>query len=96
MTDQWRFRSRAGDYERITSLGLYPELDCSSYVGDADEESGQGQLDFYVRYLKRNLSRLGGTLTRSESTGPCAARHIRIRPSPLGRRPQSPLVSASP
>jgi hypothetical protein len=39
---KWRFRSR--DPGRVTPLWLYPEIDGSSCVDGADEQSGVGQL----------------------------------------------------
>lgn len=52
---QWRFRSRQTGYEHTTSLWLYPEIDCSSCVGDCDkDESGAEQLAYYVDYVRRN------------------------------------------
>jgi hypothetical protein len=50
----WRFRSRRSGYEKTTTLWLYPELDCSSCVDDAEDQSGSGQLAYYVSYVKRN------------------------------------------
>ena len=47
----WRFESRGG-LEKVTPLWLYPELDCSSCVDGADDQSGMGQLAYYARYLK--------------------------------------------
>ena len=40
--------------ERVTPLWLYPELVCSSCVDDADDQSGAGQLAYYVDYLQRD------------------------------------------
>lgn len=48
----WTFASLRSGYERTCDLYLYPELDCSSMVDDYYEESGQVQLEQYVRYLR--------------------------------------------
>jgi hypothetical protein len=50
----WRFRARDNEFEQVTTLWLYPELDCSSCIGDADDQSGDGQLDYYVDYVRRH------------------------------------------
>ena len=49
----WRFRSRWGGFGRVTPLWLYPEINCSSCVDEADDQSGEGQLAYYVDYLQR-------------------------------------------
>lgn len=55
-SDVWLFRDRADPKrELITSpLFLYPELDCSSCVGDCDATDGESQFEFYVQYLARH------------------------------------------
>jgi len=50
----WRFRSREDGLEHLATLWLYPELECSSCVDDADDQSGPGHLAYYVNYVKRN------------------------------------------
>jgi hypothetical protein len=53
MTERrWRFRSREGGFDRVTPLWLYPEIDCSSCVDEAEDQSGAGQLAYYVDYLQ--------------------------------------------
>ena len=37
---------------RTTPLWLYPELDCSSCVADADDQSGPGQVAHYIDYVR--------------------------------------------
>lgn len=49
---KWLLRSRPTGYEMVTSLWLYPELSCSSWIDDADDQSGEGQLDYYVDYIR--------------------------------------------
>jgi hypothetical protein len=49
----WRFHALWNGYERVSSLWLYPEIDGSSCVGDAEDQSGEGQLAYYVDYIKR-------------------------------------------
>jgi hypothetical protein len=49
----WRFRSLDSGFERTTTLWLYPELNCSSCVDDAEDQSGEGQLAYYVDYVRR-------------------------------------------
>jgi hypothetical protein len=51
---KWRLRGRNG-HEKITSLHLYPELDCSSCVDECDGD-GQEQLQYYCDYIKRRYS----------------------------------------
>jgi hypothetical protein len=54
MTDrQWRFQFRSSGVEWVKPLWLYPEIDGSSCVDDADDQSGPGQLAYFVRYVKR-------------------------------------------
>ena len=50
---QWRFQSRNNGFERVTPLWLYPEIDGSSCVDDADDQSGAGQLAYFVAYIRR-------------------------------------------
>ncbi len=50
----WRFRSRGGACEHVATVWLYPELDCSYCVDDADDQSGPGQLAYYVEYVRRD------------------------------------------
>lgn len=50
---KWRFQSLATGYERVRPLWLYPEIDCSSCVDDAEDQSGEGQLDYYIDYVQR-------------------------------------------
>ena len=50
---KWRFRSREDRFEMVSTLWLYPELNCSSCVNDADDQSGTGQLAYYVDYVQR-------------------------------------------
>ena len=53
MTERkWRFQSRDAEFERVTPLWLYPELDCSSCVDDAGDQSGVGQLAFYIDQIR--------------------------------------------
>jgi hypothetical protein len=54
MTRTWRFRSLKSGFEKVSSLWLYPELDCSSCVDDADDQSGAGQLAYYVDCVRRD------------------------------------------
>ena len=50
----WRFRSKQDrGQEWIKALWLYPEIDGSSCVDDADDQSGEGQLAHFVARLKR-------------------------------------------
>lgn len=51
---QWRFRAREGGYERTVSLWLYPELNLSSCVGDADDQSAGGQPTYYIETLRQD------------------------------------------
>jgi hypothetical protein len=44
-----------GGHERVTPLWLYPEIDCSSCVADVEDQSGAGQLAYYVDYLQRHF-----------------------------------------
>jgi len=54
MTERkWRFRSRGTGFEKVTTLWLYPEINCSSCVDDAEDQSGPGQLAYYVDYVQR-------------------------------------------
>ena len=82
---QWCFRSRASDFERITPLWLYPEIDGSSCVADAEDQSGAGQLADFVAFMNSahaDSGRKSGSFERS-STG-------RSRPEAVvhgGRRP---------
>ncbi len=50
---RWRFQSRKSGFEKVTTLWLYPELDYSTCVDDADDQSGAGQLAFYLDNLRR-------------------------------------------
>jgi hypothetical protein len=50
---RWRFRGREYGNEKVSPLWLYPELNCSSCVDDADDQSGEGQLAYYVDYVQR-------------------------------------------
>ncbi len=50
---KWRLRSRETGAEWVTPLWLYPEIDCSSCVDDADDQSGPGQVFYYADYLQR-------------------------------------------
>jgi hypothetical protein len=50
---RWRFQSLATGYEKVRPLWLYPEIDCSSCVDDADDQSGEGQPDYYIDYVQR-------------------------------------------
>ena len=49
---KWRFQSRKTEFEKVTPLWLYPELDCSACVDDADDRTGAGQLAYYVDYVR--------------------------------------------
>jgi hypothetical protein len=49
---KWRFQSRDAEFERVTALWLYPELDCSSCVDDAEDQSGSGQLIVYIDHIR--------------------------------------------
>lgn len=49
---RWSFASLKSGYERTTELWLYPELDCSSIVGEHWGD-GESQLHLYVDYLER-------------------------------------------
>jgi hypothetical protein len=48
----WRFRFREGGYEHTATIWLYPELDCSACIDDADDQSGPGQLAHFVDYVR--------------------------------------------
>jgi hypothetical protein len=50
---KWRFSFRGNGFEHVTPLWLYPEIDCSSCVDDADDQSGAGQLAYYGDYVQR-------------------------------------------
>ena len=49
----WRFRSRQTGAEWIKALWLYPEIDGSSCVDEAEDQSAEGQLAHFVARLKR-------------------------------------------
>jgi hypothetical protein len=50
--EKWRLASRRSDHVKVTTLWLYPELDCSSCIDDVFLSSGAEQLDYYVDYIK--------------------------------------------
>jgi hypothetical protein len=50
---KWRFKLRDTECEKVSPLWLYPELDCSSCVEDVEDQSGPGQLAYYVAVLQR-------------------------------------------
>jgi hypothetical protein len=49
---KWRFRARGADFEMVSPLWLYPEIDCSACVDDVYDLSGEEQLDYYVDYIR--------------------------------------------
>jgi hypothetical protein len=51
-TTKWRLRVRNGHHEKITSLWLYPELDCSACVDDVYGEDGAAQLEYYCERIQ--------------------------------------------
>jgi hypothetical protein len=50
--EKWRLASREFYHVKVTTLWLYPELDCSACVEDCYEKSGDEQLRYYVNYIK--------------------------------------------
>jgi len=47
--EKWRLRSRGSDHTKISSVWLYPELDCSSCIDD--EASGEEQVAITAVYV---------------------------------------------
>jgi hypothetical protein len=41
---KWRFKLCGSGFEKVSPLWLYPELDISSCVDDAEDQSGAEQL----------------------------------------------------
>jgi hypothetical protein len=52
VNEKWKFMTREGGAERISTLWLYPELDSSWMVQECDSEDGAGQLRFYCQHLQ--------------------------------------------
>ena len=50
---KWRFRSRDGGFEKISPLWLYPEINGSSWVDEAEDQSGVGQLAYFIAWIRR-------------------------------------------
>lgn len=51
---RWVFESLRSGHQRATDLYLYAELECSSVVDDVHELDGEGQLEYYVRRIRRD------------------------------------------
>jgi hypothetical protein len=51
--EMWRVQSRRYDHTKVTTLWLYPELDCSSCIQEIMPASGEEQLDYFVDYIRR-------------------------------------------
>ena len=60
-------------FERITALWLYPEIDCSSCVDDADDQSGSGATGLFRSLHPAAVTRSSGRLTRCRLGGESAA-----------------------
>jgi hypothetical protein len=54
--EKWRLASRGSNHTKVTTLWLYPELDCSACIDDIYPASGKEQLAYYCDYIRRRYS----------------------------------------